>query len=479
MSIRRYVANKDTTITNAYNNSLTARATTANMGASDILEVFSIYGQATTSSLEASRVLVDFPIANIISDRNNKKIGVSGSTQFILKLSNAPHGDSTPSNFTLLVSPLSKSWTEGFGLDMETYNDIGSANWLSSSDNQLWTTEGGDFLSKTYSKYFDTGLEDLEVDITDLVESWISGSATNFGLGIRLTGSQENSTDSYYTKKFFARGSEFFFKRPWIEARTDESFEDNRKNFTISSSLLDSADNLNTLVFYNRVKGQLKNIPSIGTGSGLFVSLYAGTTKPNIPALLLHNGQSKIEAGLYKTGIYTASVALNTTSSILFDVWFSGTGSSADSVGSLIFATGSAIYTKEYYGSFDDQQPQYVITINNLKSSYTTTEQTRINIFARDKDWSPNLYTVASKDIESVLIDDLFYKVIRIQDGYEVIPYGTGTVEYTKLSYDKDGSYFDLNFDLFEPGYSYGIKLGHKFGDNFNEFKETFKFRVE
>ena len=142
MSIRRYVADKDTTITNAYMNNLSARATTANMGASDILEIFSIYAQATTSSLEASRILVQFPINNIISDRNNKRIGISGSTQFILKLSNAPHGDSVPNNFTLAVSPLSRSWTEGYGLDMETYTDIGPANWLSSSAGQPWTNGG-------------------------------------------------------------------------------------------------------------------------------------------------------------------------------------------------------------------------------------------------------------------------------------------------------------------------------------------------
>ena len=477
MSIKRYVANKDTTITNAYNSNLTTRATQANMGASDILEIFNIYGQANTSSIESSRILIEFPINEIISDRNNKKLGISGSTQFILKLSNAEHGDSTPSNFTLLVSPLSRSWTEGFGLDMETYKDITVANWLSASQNEPWISEGGDFLSKTYNQYFDAGTEDLEIDITETVEDWILNPSKNFGFLIRLTGSQENSTNSYYTKKFFARGSEFFFKRPWIEARLDDSFKDNRSNFIISSSLLDSLDNLNTLVLYNKVKGELKNIPSIGTGSGMFVSLYAGTNKPSGFALPLHVGQTKVPAGFYKTGIYTASVGIYTTSSYLYDVWFSG--STAENSSSIIFATGSIIYTNTHDASFDNQQTEYVISTNNLKSVYKKAEQSRIKIFAREKNWSPNIYTVSSKDVENKIIDNLFYKVIRIQDILEIVPYGTGTIEYTKLSYDLEGNYFDLNFDLFEPGYSYAIKLGQKFGDNFTEFKETFKFRVE
>jgi hypothetical protein len=42
---------------------------------------------------------------------------------------------------------------------------------------------------------------------------------------------------SYYTKKFFARSSEFYFDRPNIEARWDSTRRDNRGNFYFSSSL--------------------------------------------------------------------------------------------------------------------------------------------------------------------------------------------------------------------------------------------------
>ena len=66
---------------------------------------------------------LDNEINDIISDRNSNKIGSSGSVQFVLKLSNAEHGDSTPSDFSLVVSAISSSWTEGIGLDMESYLD--------------------------------------------------------------------------------------------------------------------------------------------------------------------------------------------------------------------------------------------------------------------------------------------------------------------------------------------------------------------
>ncbi len=87
MAIKRYIANADTTITNAYKSTLTSRGTGSNMGESDVLEVFSIFGQASTSSVEKSRALINFPISTISTDRTNGDIPESGSVKFFLKCS--------------------------------------------------------------------------------------------------------------------------------------------------------------------------------------------------------------------------------------------------------------------------------------------------------------------------------------------------------------------------------------------------------
>ena len=86
MAIKRYTATSDNTITNAYKMDMLTRATGSNMGASDILEVFSIYGQQTTSSAELSRVLVKFPTDSISSDRTAGTIPASGSVKFYLRM---------------------------------------------------------------------------------------------------------------------------------------------------------------------------------------------------------------------------------------------------------------------------------------------------------------------------------------------------------------------------------------------------------
>ena len=129
-AIRRFKATKDNTITNAFKENLTTRGTGSNMGEADVLEVFSIYGQATTSSGELSRVLVEFDIAALSASRDSGNIPASGSVDFYLRMFNAEHSSTTPTNFTLTVAAISQSWTEGTGLDMDDYSDAGVSNWI-------------------------------------------------------------------------------------------------------------------------------------------------------------------------------------------------------------------------------------------------------------------------------------------------------------------------------------------------------------
>ena len=134
MAIKRYYATKDNTITNAFKANLQTRGVSGNMGQSDILEIFSIYGQATTSSSELSRVLIEFDTAAINSDRTAKIIPASGSVNFFLKMYDAEKSQTTPKNFNLTVQPISQSWNEGLGLDMENYSDEGTSNYISASN---------------------------------------------------------------------------------------------------------------------------------------------------------------------------------------------------------------------------------------------------------------------------------------------------------------------------------------------------------
>ena len=475
MAIKRYFANADTTITNAFKSNLFTRGDSGNMGQSDILEVFSIYGQANPSSSELSRVLVQFPINDLVTDRSNGLIPASGSVSWFLKLYNAKHSDTVPKDFTLTISAVSRSWDEGYGLDMENYSDFGYANWNSAASSSNvgitnWTSAGGDYhTSPTSSQFFNNGTEDLVVDVSTLVEQWIVGSKSNYGFGIKLTSRQEQAAESFYTKRFFARGTEFFFKRPTLEARWNSVRRDNRGYYYASSSLASAQDNLNTIYLYNVVRGRLANIPVIGTGN-IYVKVFDDpsgsntiTTTPNNP----------VTGGWVSTGIYSASFALNTTASEVFDRWFNSTLTTCLHTGSI----------DVYDLDSQDYNPtnRYVVSCTNLKPIYYSEEQSRFRFFVRKKDWQPTIYTVATNFIPSETIESASYKVVRVADNLEVIPYGTGSLMHTGLSYDVSGSYFDLDMNTLETDYSYQIKLTFYDGatNSWKEQSDTFKFRVE
>ena len=499
MSIKKYFANADTTITDAFRSNLSQRGTDANMGLSDILEIFSIYGQASSGSTELERCLIEFPITQIITDRAAELIPASGSVNFYLKMYNAPSNETLPRHMTLNVYAVSRSWQEGIGLDMEEYTDIVypgniGATWMSASSTEAWTRMGGDYhASPLYSSYFDLGYENLKVDVTPLVEEWITGSVgggkDNYGFGIHLTGTQEayysasadstgplgsgelvnltGSQTSYYTKKFFGRGSEFYYRRPVIEACWDSSTKDDRGRMHISSSLLSTADNTYNLYLYNIFGGRLKNIPAIGTGS-IFVEIFSASAGG---ASLSQITGSHVSTGIYSAAVEEISPSLLSLET-LYDRWGTAGLSTA-------FHTGSFKLLSYEASSFHPSSVKYVSNITNLQAGYTPEDIVRLRLFTRLKNWSPTIYTVANSLIETSIIPSASYEIYRVVDDLTVINYGTASNDCTLMSYDVSGNYFDLDMSLLEPGYSYGIKIAFYDEKSWVEQPYTWKFRVD
>ena len=533
MAIKRYIANADTTITNAFEADLITRGTGSNMGLSDTLEVFSIYGQtisgsSATNTAELSRILINFPVADIETDRTNGDIPASGSVSFFLQMFNAEHSFTVPRSYTLSASAVTKGWEEGHGLDMEGYRDLTydktGSNWMRATEKTAWTRPGGDYdeaPTSSFEQSFDHGTEDLEINITKLVEQWLNSSgnvlgdksSARYGIGIHLTSSQEakyvdtsitdgdygllknptGSINSYYTKKFFARGSQYFFKRPAIEARWDSSKKDNRRNFYLSSSLATGDDNLNALYLYNYVRGQLKNIPELGgpasendvTKTELEVRIY-DTTGSDAKTLPIGGGvtvadQWVITASYIASGTYSASFAYTGSETTIYDVWSTGSSTSIRGTGASYkeFHTGSKISVKSFNSYDYNPNDTYVTSMSNLKSVYSTTETARIRLFTRKKDWNPTIYTKATAEAETEIVEDAYYKVFRVYDDLTVIDYGTGSLNHTRTSYDTSGSYFDLNMSMLEADYMYGIKMIYYLNGKYVEQPNVFKFRVE
>ena len=635
MAIKRYFADADNTITNAFQENLTTRGTGSNMGQADVLETFSIYAQESATSTELARILLQFPVTDISSDRTAENIPASGSVSFYLRMFNAKHPHTLPKDFKLTVQGVSGSWQEGNGLDMEGYSDITydkiGSNWINANgsfvsasatiklaggtnlasmhnqtfvltdsdgtaqtftidynsdtltggtigfdapgtdqnDNAMtaiktainnisaldieastitaagdatsehtllikqkttgragntaidlsgvtglslsnsangftggsgtWSTAGGDYYTDSSSSFdasFPKGDEDLEVDVTTLVEQWINsggnvlGSKENHGFGIRLSSSYEaydassnpaGAVISYYTKKFFARSSEFYFDRPVLEARWDSTRKDNRGNFYLSSSLAPAAENLNSLFMYNYIRGNLRDIAGSSTAIPVLNLYYSSGSVPEGTARYFRNSSnaavnflsaSRVSKGVYKATFSATSSAVTSTYPYLVDVW---TMSGSE------LHTGSVIVPKEHSFSNYNPNSKYVMKVKNLKPKYTRGQTERFRLYVREKNWSPNIYTTAKSEPENLLIESASYQITRASDKKIVIPYGTGSTGETILSYDSDGNYFDLDMDLLEEGYTYELKLSF-YEDSLSSYREqpyTFKIRVE
>jgi|TARA_B100000282_G_scaffold51837_1_gene33086 hypothetical protein len=538
MPIKKYTADADNTIVNAFQSDLQTRGTGANTGEADVLETYSVYDRVASGSQELSRILIQFPVTGIDSDRSSGNIPASGSVNFYLRLFNAETSKTVPRDLDIVVHAISQSWQEGVGLDLENYLDVTNgnegSNWMSASNTAAWTDINGTLLAggsyhtqsvpnadvssevHIFKQNLKTGLEDLEVNITPLVEQWLDGTYTNYGVGIALSASQEayvsgalntvvsrtprlpdpadsgqaviynpsGSTKSYYTKRFFARGTQFFFKKPVIEARWNDIKRDDRGDFYYSSSLAPGPDNLNTLYLYNYVRGRLTDIPSIGTTGSIMVSLYSGSadnSEPSGSRLVLFDGTTSITGGHVSTGIYSCSIAITSAATpiqTLYDVWHSGSMQNEHAT-SLEYFTGS-ISAKVIESSLAVDTRKYFINITNLRNEYSKNETARFNLYIRNKNWSPTIYTKAKENPPHYPIMSASYRVFRILDSLEAIPHNTGSDFATGLSYDVSGNYFNVDMRLLDPGYEYGFKFAfyNKELNSWLEQDKIFKFRV-
>jgi hypothetical protein len=186
------------------------------------------------------------------------------------------------------------------------------------------------------------------------------------------------------------------------------------------------------------------------------------------------------------TGIYSCSLCLTKSNNLvtLYDIWFSGSTMTQPEMQATSsarqFFTGTL--TPELYGTgMTSLEPRYYCNISNLKNNYYHNEKVRLNLYVREKNWSPNIYTIANNNIESIGIRSASYGVVRLIDNTTVVPYGTGSDFHTGLSYNVSGNYFDFDMNLLEPGHAYGFKFVF-YDDRLNSWSEqeqTFKFWLE
>lgn len=454
MLVRIYPT-KDTFLTSYQRNSVPQ--TGSNFGASEILHLYKKAGVSGAIGVSATasiaRIVSQFDLTLFQQLTGSGQMPASGVT-FVLHMTDAQHCGTTPSSFDVEVQALSQSWDEGKGRDNDDFSDKGFANWDKRTSTQFWSTPGASGSGVIKTQHLDVGDEDIDLDVSDIVNAWLGGTANN-GFHIRLSSTLEANTQDYYRKMFHARNTHFPDRRPYIEARWDDSSRDDRNNFFWDAS--------GTLFLYNSVRGQLTNISGVGTGNiGVKISDLSGTI-----ALVTgsHTG---------RTGIYSASLIVPTGSysgSLWSDVWFNLSSPST------WYMTG-AFGIGDSFAQQDISPARYDVTVVNLRDTYEAVEDVRLDLYVKPHDYNPAAVLTASLSPLGLVVTKAYYRITNDRTREVVVPFSTGALEYTRTSYDQKGNYLRLRMDTLSPGEVYRLSFLFDVDGQRQYVDQGFRFRV-
>lgn len=278
-------ASKDTYITNKIVNNK-FRATDANLGQAGTLDLFKLYAENISGSdktpTELSRILLKFDIGEVTSMHNNKIIDVGDSSfKAELCLHDIYGGQTTPNNFNIIAFPLAKNFDEGSGFDVVNYSDLDATNYITASidgstvidwdlpgamasgslgESNIDVIVSGTITGQSSAinlapvQYFETGEEDLKVDVTHFVSASAKGLIANHGFLVAFSGSYEKDNSTYFVKRFASRNTTNEAIRPKLIIKYNDTLSDNHQNFEFDLS--------GSLYLNNFNRGSLANILS-------------------------------------------------------------------------------------------------------------------------------------------------------------------------------------------------------------------------
>ena len=483
-------ASKDTFITNvAIRNSF--RAEDANVGQAGELTLFKLHEESvlpnTSSGVqEISRILIKFdlnPLRFLTSSGQPLSGADLSKATFKLRLFDALHGDTLPANFKIIVFPLSKSFDEGSGMDPFAFQDIGSANFLTASGAGStavkWEVTGADHpgvlgsdnldiissgtidgtLTDLFAtQTFDSGEEDLSIDVTTVVSATLVGLLPDHGFRIGYSGSEETDNKTRFVKKFFSRHANVYSKQPRLEAIFDDTVFDNKSNFIF--------DTTGSIFLRNTPHGSYEDIVSGSISlTGSLTDVDGGTIKYNwaVPVVRLESGSFKrvFTGSRHSLGLYSASFSVHSLESELLEEIKNANSATFDVIWhsanhEIAYLTSSLVIKSINRASFIKPK-KYMVQISNLKQEYHIDETAQFRVFTKEVNYSVDAKKVPS-EIQSSILHKMYYQIRQLDNSDKIMPYDK-TNNSTRLSYDEHSNYFNLQMRSFAPGKNYKIEF--------------------
>ena len=196
-----------------------------NFGRDQILEVKKFF--YNNSFDHQSRALINFSGTDFTNMSQSINDGSITNPRFYLRMYEAEGNSEISADYTLDVKPISQSWVEGTGKFGDNPKNTNGVSWENLNNpiggtSQSWADMGTTVLKVSSStQTFSNESPDVEVEVTDMVRMWLSGSEENYGMLVRFSGSQETDSTTFGNLKFFSRNTHTIYA-PKLEVRWDD-----------------------------------------------------------------------------------------------------------------------------------------------------------------------------------------------------------------------------------------------------------------
>ena len=472
---------------------ITSKSVTSNFGASPILEVWTRWND-TTNKKDMARILIQFALSSLSSSIVNRGSipdprSDSNVSAFIC-MSNTRHGDTQATNFTLDVFPLTAQWSEGTGLDSDTYSNTGFANAISATNTNSWEYDNGQSGANNYlgsrsrvydsnsaSMYMENGQENLKVDITDYFKAYLNystgtsvpdGGSADFGFLVRMSDVQEAadgpeavsagiaaslSATSFYSKKFYSRETNTR-KRPYVQLQWPGEIRDSRSNIKFSKT--------GYLYYYSLVDGELTDLNGIGPFPG-----HVNLSGNGIDIITNSASGGALTASRHSKGIYKLDIGTATNGAAAQNSWPGPlTGVNIGSSGVTAFNDSWTVTTAGEYrtdsfsftcilptsGHSSFTTSNYQVSLPNLRSRYDQNYLQRLRVFVNNKGTQWTAVTGTTTAMNTSVINNATAEIRELVTNDIEIP-------AIGLSYDENGNFFDLDTSMLYNGLFYKIVL--------------------
>lgn len=458
-----------------------------NTGINPVLEL--IYGKRTT------RLLLYFDLEKLCNKINEKIYPDITKFKHILNLTNCGSIDFSDlhsqllssvddtvkirtTSFDLIFFLIPKEWDGGKGFDYAysyfnqgyyrpncdvVFNDTKklvsnqAANWYNAKTKEQWDEEGvydNLTLSKEYDKFsengysdiiigrqhFDIGNENIQFDVTDIVNKFIKGELKNYGIGVAFSPmleSSESDIENYIG--FFSNHTNTFFE-PYLESYYDDYISDDRGNFIL--------DKNNRLYLYCNIGGNLTNLDEI-------------------PICNVDGVDYEVKQAT--KGVYYIDIMLSSKdyhdNTMLYDIWsnIKYNNHTYDDV-ELEFVTKSNTSWLNI-GSNIERVDNFIPTIygiNENENIYRKGEIRKVTVLAR----------VPYTNNKAQLIDEMYYRIYVLDGEKEINVY-----PFQKVNKSFNENYFIIDCDQLIPQ-KYYIDIRIKYNNEMRNYKNILSFNI-